>query len=643
MRCNDKIINNDIKLRAVFSIKQNFDAYLFHEGTNYKSYNYFGAHMESDAVIFRVWAPNAEEVFVTGSFNDWNTTKYKAYRVTEGGIWECGIKGVKEYDLYKFVIKTKKGELIFKADPFAFHSETRPYTASKIYDIKNFEWKDEKWIEKREKISLYESPVNIYELHLGSWRTFKNNEPFSYKKLALELIPYIKEMGYTHIEIMPISEYPYDKSWGYQVTGYFAPTSRYGTPEDFMYFVDMCHRENIGVFLDWVPAHFPKDECGLYRFDGEACFEYQDPRKGEHPDWGTMIFDYGKKEVISFLISSAVNWIENYHIDGLRVDAVASMLYLDYGKIEGNWVANKYGGNKNLEAIEFLRKLNKFVTENYKGVLMIAEESTAFPKITASVENGGLGFNFKWNMGWMNDSIRYMQTDPFFRKGIHNNMTFSLTYAFSENYILPLSHDEVVHGKCSLINKMPGEYNEKFSNLRAYIAYMFAHPGKKLLFMGSEFAQFIEWNESKELDWLLLDYDMHKKHMKFTKELNSLYRQTPALWELDTGWEGFDWISCDNADQNIISFLRKDKDGNELIAVCNFSSNTLKDYLIGVSKRGKYTEIFTTDDVSYGGKNNKNNEVFTKLKPMHGKKYSLSLTLPAFSTIYLYNDKSSKK
>ena len=623
--------------------KKNPAAYFFHEGTNYRAYDYLGCHKDGDATIFRVWAPHAREVYVTGSFNGWDPFMYEAKKITEQGIWECRISGLSEYDAYKFVLKSKNGKVIHKADPFACHAETRPGTASKIYDISGYEWNDGSWMESRTKNPLYHKPVNIYELHAGSWRTYQDGVPFSYRKLADELIPYIKEMGYTHIELMPISEYPYDKSWGYQVTGYFAPTSRYGTPKDFMYFIDACHQNNIGVFLDWVPAHFPKDECGLYFFDGEPCYEYADPKKGEHPDWGTMIFDYGRTEVRSFLISSACNWIENYHIDGLRVDAVASMLYLDYGKQNGEWIPNKYGGNGNLEAIDFLKLLNKTVTDNYPGAVMIAEESTAFPKVTAPVEYDGLGFNFKWNMGWMNDSTKYMQTDPFFRKGIHNNMTFSMTYAFSENYILPLSHDEVVHGKCSLINKMPGEYDVKFANLRAYIAYMFAHPGKKLTFMGQEFAQFIEWNEAQELDWMLLGYDAHKKHSHFTKELNNIYRKTPALWELDTGWEGFDWISCDNADQNVISFLRKDKAGNEIVIVCNFSSLTLEDYYIGANYRGKYTEIFTTDDIAFGGSGIKNDKAFSKAKPMHGKKYSLSLTLPPFSTIYLYKKAETKQ
>ena len=601
--------------------EENPAAYLFHEGTNYRAYDYLGCHRDGDTNIFRVWAPHADKVYVAGSFNNWEPRQYEAKKITGEGLWECRVSGLSEYDSYKFVLETHDGKLIYKADPYAVHAETRPGTASKIYDLNGYLWGDQKWMDNRKNTLLYHKPVNIYELHAGSWRMYPDGQPFSYRKLAEELIPYIKEMGYTHIELMPLGD----------------------GAEDFMYFVDACHQQNIGVLLDWVPAHFPKDECGLYRFDGEPCYEYKDPRKGEHPHWGTMVFDYGRTEVRSFLISSACNWIENYHIDGLRVDAVASMLYLDYGKQDGEWMPNVNGGKENLEAIEFLRLLNKFVSENYEGAVMIAEESTAFPKVTAPVPYDGLGFTFKWNMGWMNDTIRYMQSDPFFRKGIHDCITFSMTYAFSEHYVLPLSHDEVVHGKGSLINKMPGEYNEKFANLRAYIAYMFAHPGKKLTFMGQEFAQFAEWNEEKELDWMLLDYEMHRKYHAFSKSLNDFYRRTPALWEWDTGWEGFDWISCDNADQNIISFLRRDMAGNEVVVVCNFSSLTLENYLIGVPRRGKYTEIFTTDDTHFGGGGIRNGEVYAKLKPMHGKEYSLSLTLPPFSAIYLYKKATDPK
>ena len=621
--------------------QDNLALYLFHEGTNYQSQDYLGCHKSEGGHIFRTWAPNARAVYVTGDFCGWDAKAWPMAQADKAGVWEAEIPGLKEFDLYKFAIETPSGEIVLRADPYAAHAETRPGTASRIYDINGYAWGDGGWMAKRRSVNPVERPMNIYELHAGSWKKYPDGSPFSYTKLAEELIPYLKEMGYTHIELMPVGEYPFDGSWGYQVTGYFAPTSRYGTPKDLMAFVDACHQADIGVLLDWVPAHFPRDAHGLREFDGAPCYEYADKRKGEHPDWGTMIFDYGRPEVISFLISSACNWIRNYHFDGLRVDAVASMLYLDYGRQNGSWCPNIYGGNWNLEAIEFFKKFNTHLRETYPGAITIAEESTAFPKVTHPVDDGGLGFTFKWNMGWMNDTLDYMKTDPFFRKGVHNNLTFSLTYAFSENYILPLSHDEVVHMKGSLIGKMPGEYNQKFANLRAYMAYMFAHPGKKLCFMGGEFAQFAEWGEEKTLDWMLLDYEMHRKYQHFSKTLNLLYQKTPALWALDGGWEGFDWLSCDNADQNVISFLRRDTAGNELIAICNFSSLTLEDYSIGVPRRGKYAEILTTDDPAFGGDGAANGEVYAKLRPMHGREYSLSLTLPPFSCIYLYK-KASK-
>ena len=615
--------------------------YLFHEGTNYQSHDYMGCHKVDGGYVFRTWAPHAKAVYVTGSFCGWEERRWPMNRISDHGVWELVIPDLEEFDLYKFAIETPDGELVLRSDPYAVHSETRPGTASRIYDISGYQWNDRKWMEKRAAADIVNQPMNIYEMHAGSWKRYPDGSPFDYRKLAEELIPYLKEMGYTHVEMMPLSEYPFDGSWGYQVTGYFAPTSRYGTPKDLMAFVDACHQADIGVLMDWVPAHFPRDAHGLREFDGAPCYEYEDKRKGEHPDWGTMIFDYGRPEVVSFLISSACNWLANYHIDGLRVDAVASMLYLDYGRKDGNWMPNIYGGNWNLEAIDFLKKFNDHIRTYFPGAVTIAEESTAFPKVTHSTEDGGLGFHFKWNMGWMNDTLRYMKMDPFFRKGVHNNLTFSLTYAFSENYILPLPHDEVVHMKGSLISKMPGEYNNKFANLRAYIAYMFAHPGKKMIFMGGEFAQFAEWGEEKVLDWMLLDYEMHRKYHLFSKSLNDFYRKTSAMWELDGGWEGFDWLSCDNADQNVISFLRRDRAGNEIVVLCNFSSLTLEKYAIGIPRRGKYTEIFSTDDTRYGGNGVLNGEVYAKLQPMHGREYSLSLTLPPFSTIYLYK-KASK-
>ena len=617
--------------------------YLFHEGTNFTAYEYLGAHFIDDGVCaFRVWAPNATEVYVTGDFCDWEEKKHRAYRITEGGIFECIINGIKEFDAYKYVIITQGGQTLYKADPYAYHNETRPGTASKVYDISGYHWKDEKWMSKRSD-NIFDKPVNIYELHFGSWRKYKDGTPFSYEKMADEIIPYVKEMGFTHIELMPMSEYPYDKSWGYQVTGYYSPTSRYGTPKEFMSFIDKCHKAGIGVILDWVPAHFPKDAHGLFEFDGTCCYEYSDPKKREHPDWGTRIFDYEKNEVKCFLISNACYWFEKYHIDGIRVDAVASMLYLDYGKKHGEWTPNKYGGNGNLEAKEFLQKLNTRIFEAFGNVLMIAEESTAWPLITYPVDVGGLGFNYKWNMGWMNDSLLYMQQDPFFRKGVHDKLTFSMTYAFSENFILPLSHDEVVHGKRSLLSKMPGEYEDKFKNLRAYLGYMYAHPGKKLLFMGAEFGQFIEWNEEEELDWNLLDFDIHKKQKTFTKELCTFYLKNPAFWELDLSWEGFEWADVDDNINNVIAFIRRDKKGNLILAVSNFSSVLQKDYKIGVPYSGVYEEVFSSDRKEFGGQGIENGKVSAKKGDIHGREHFVSLTLPPFSTIYFYKKKPAER
>ncbi len=616
--------------------------YLFHQGSNYKCYEYFGCHKAEGGHVFRTWAPNARAVYITGEFCGWDPRRWPMEKISDGGIWEVTIPGLNQYDLYKIVVESPDGELLYHADPYASHNETRPGTASKVYDLPDYQWGDAAWMEERRKADIVNRPMNIYEMHAGSWKKGENGETLDYERLADELIPYIQEMGYTHIELMPLSEYPFDGSWGYQVTGYFAPTSRYGTPEMMMRFIDRCHQAGIGVLMDWVPAHFPRDAHGLRRFDGTPCYEYADPRKGEHPDWGTMIFDYGRGEVISFLISSAANWADRYHIDGLRVDAVASMLYLDYGKKDGNWMPNIYGGNWNLEAIELLKRFNNYLHSAFPGVVTIAEESTAFPKVTHPVDEDGLGFDFKWNMGWMNDTIRYMQTDPFFRKGVHNNLTFSLTYAFSENYILPLSHDEVVHGKASLIGKMPGEYEVKFANLRAYIAYMYAHPGKKLVFMGSEMAQFDEWSEEKTIGWDLLKFDMHRKFWEFSKALCRFYRETSPFWEEDGSWDGFDWLSCDNAEQNIISFLRRDHAGNELIVVCNFSSVTREKYRIGVPRRGRYDELFSTDNADFGGSGTLNGQVYTKQAPMHGRPCCVELTLPAFSTIFLYKKASPK-
>lgn len=607
--------------------------YLFHEGRNYKSYEYFGSFLDKDCCTFRVWAPNAKRVYVTGEFCNWEAKKYEAKKITEAGIYECEIKGVKKFDCYKYVFETADGRIIYKSDPYARHFETRPGTSSKVYNISEYEWSDKDWMKEREV--PYNKAMNIYELHLGSWKLKDDGSFYSYLELAEDLVNYVKKMNYTHIEILPIMEHPYDKSWGYQVTGYFAPTSRYGLPEEFMHFVDECHKNNIGVILDWVPGHFPKDESGLCEFDGGYVYEYSDSRKMEHKEWGTRVFDYSRNEVLSFLISNAVYWIEKYHIDGLRVDAVSSMLYLDYGRKKGEWIPNEDGGNYNLEAIKFFRDLNVYIKENFSGAMMIAEESSSWPKVTADVEYGGLGFNFKWNMGWMNDSLDYLSTDPFFRKGVHDKMTFSLTYAFSENYILPLSHDEVVHGKKSILDKADVEFENKFSNMRAFIAYMFAHPGKKLTFMGCDISQVIEWDESKELDWMLLDYPLHEKNHRFIKELNKAYLNNSTLWENDTSWSGFKWNTVDDSKNNVLAFTRKDKKGNELLLVSNFSSQYLKKYKIGVDKKQKYSILMNTDAKKYGGNGFVNRNLRSVKEKWNNFDYTLKLNIPPFSTMYL--------
>ena len=612
------------------------------------SYDLFGSFLKGDTALFRVWAPNAKAVSVVGDFNGWNNESNPMMALGDG-VWETKIKGLKNFDSYKYAVTRIDGSIVLKSDPYARHFETAPANASKLYKADGYRWNDGDWREAQKGKNIYESPVNIYEVHAGSWRRFSDGNTFDYVKLAEELAEYVKKMHYTHIELMPITEYPYEGSWGYQVTGYFAPTSRYGTPKDFKRFVDIMHQNGIGVILDWVPAHFPKDEHGLYRFDGTAVYEYADPRKGEHKEWGTVIFDYGKTQVKSFLISSAVFWLKEYHIDGLRVDAVASMLYLDYDRNDGEWIPNEYGGHEHLEAIEFFRDVNKAAFEANSSVLMIAEESTAWPMVTKPPHDGGLGFNYKWNMGWMNDMLRYMSLDPLFRKGNHDCLTFSFFYAFSENFILPISHDEVVHGKCSMINKMPGEYEQKFASLRTFYAYMMAHPGKKLLFMGQEFGQFIEWDYAKQLDWLLMDYDAHRNMLKFTEDLNKFYLDNSPLWQVDYSWEGFEWISNDDNSQSIIAFRRKNKAGDELIVVCNFVPVDRTDYRIGVPISGSYRRIFTTDDVKYGGSTEPRKSGYkAEKKPMHGYDYSVSLEIPALSVSFYTlpakrNKKSGKK
>ena len=611
--------------------------YLFKQGNNFEAYRFFGAHFDcrggDEGVVFRVWAPHAKAVSVVGDFNSWVPGSHPMAKLDEG-VWEAFIPGIREYDVYKFCLTTRQDELLFKADPYAFHAETRPSNASKVYRLEGYEWNDGEWEARQKKRDPLTAPMNIYELHAGSWRLKENGAPYNYSELADELIPYLLDMHYTHVELLPITEYPYDGSWGYQVTGYFAPTSRYGTPKDFMNFVDKCHQAGLGVIMDWVPAHFPKDGFGLYMFDGEPCYEDPNPRRGEHKEWGTMVFNYGMPEVESFLVSSALYWVEQFHVDGLRVDAVASMLYLDYNRRDGEWEPNRYGGKENLEAIAFLRKLNSTVLGRHPHKLMIAEESTAWPMVSKPAEDGGLGFNFKWNMGWMNDMLSYMSTDPLFRSGNHNKVTFSFFYAFSENFILPISHDEVVHGKCSLINKMPGDYEAKFANLRTFYGYMMAHPGKKLLFMGQEFGQFIEWNEAKALDWMLLDYDRHRQLRQYVKDLNRLYHDLPDFWQVDYSWEGFQWVVPDDNAQSVIAFLRRDAAGHTTLVVCNFNPVLREGYQMGVPVAGTYKELLSSDDEAYGGSGVHNKPLRSHKKPMHGFDQSISVTLPPLSTVY---------
>lgn len=613
--------------------------WLFHSGEYTHAYEFLGAHPDSTApgrVIFRTWAPTAQKVSVVGDFNDWDSSRNPARRISNNGVWECRIDGILPYDIYKFCIQTAAGEWIDKCDPYGFHFETRPANASKFLELEGYEWQDSQWIGQRGQRSILQQPLNIYEVHAGSWKRFPDGSPLDYQTLAQKLVDYCQSMHYTHVELMPMMEHPFDGSWGYQVTGYFAPTSRYGTPQGFMELVDRLHQAGIGVILDWVPAHFPRDAQGLSLFDGSPCYEYRDSRKGEHWRWGTKIFDYGRGEVRSFLISNALFWFDKYHIDGLRVDAVAAMLYLNYDREAGQWSPNRYGGNEHIEAVDFLRQLNCAVYREYPDVMMIAEESTAWPLVTRPVEDGGLGFLFKWNMGWMNDMLGYMKTDPFFRSGNQQALTFSFFYAFSENYVLPISHDEVVHGKRSMMEKMPGEYADRFANLRVFYGYMMAHPGKKLLFMGQEFGQFIEWNFEQELDWLLLEYEAHATLQQYVCELNAFYLAHPPLWEVDCSWEGFSWIANDDTSGSTIAFRRLDAAGNELIAVCRFIPTPAPDYRIGVPREGKYRVVFSSDDVRYGGTGEASSGTLVS-EPIacHGFDRSLRLRLGPLSVLYL--------
>ena len=614
-----------------------FPLYLFYQGKNSEAYKFFGVHSaennNSKCHCFRVWAPNAKNVSVVGDFNKWDRNANYMEKIADG-VWETFISGLSQFDSYKYCIETPKGKFLLKSDPYAHHFETRPGTASKIYEC-SYKWTDEKWISEKAKRIIYKSPVNIYEVHLGSWMHDDNDNPLSYVSFAEKIIPYMKKMSYTHIELMPLTEFPFDGSWGYQVTGYFAPTSRFGTPDDFKRMVDMFHNAGLGIIIDWVPAHFPKDACGLYEFDGTCCYEYTDERKSEHKSWGTRVFDYGKGEVCSFLISSANYWISEFHIDGIRVDAVASMLYLDYDRRDGEWCPNIYGGKENLEAIEFLKRLNEAVFLKNPDVLMIAEESTAWPMVTKPTEIGGLGFNFKWNMGWMNDMLQYMSLDPIYRAFNHDKLTFSFFYCFSENYVLPISHDEVVHGKCSMLEKMPGSYEQKCSSYRAFLAYMMAHPGKKLLFMGQEFAQTAEWNYQSQLDWNALKEDKHKKIHFYSEKLNKFYYENAPLWQNDDSWQGFSWISNDDYRQSVIAFRRFDDNGGELIVVCNFVPVERNDYKIGVPFEGEYKLVFNSDAVEFGGEGITSELMKSKSYPMHGFDDSISLDLAPLSVIYL--------
>lgn len=609
------------------------DKYLFHEGKNFRTYEFLGSFLDGNQCTFRVWAPHAQAVFVSGDFCGWEPTVHELTRMNNEGLFEGTVSNVRPYDSYKYVIKASDGRMLWKADPYARHAQTRPESASKVYEDQNYLWKDETWLKQR--TIPFQQPMNIYEVHLGSWKHGENGEFLSYRQLADTLIPYVKQMHYTHIELLPITEFPYDPSWGYQVTGYFAVTSRFGTPDDFKYLIDKAHQNGIGVILDWVPGHFTKDEYGLYEFDGECCYEYSDERKKEHISWGTRVFDYGRGEVCSFLFSSACYWIEQFHLDGLRVDAVSSMLFLDYDRPQHLAAKNIYGGNENLEVLDFFRTLNGYVQENYPGVMMIAEEATAYPKITAPIQDGGLGFHFKWNMGWMNDSLDYIEENPIYRQWSHNKLTFSMCYAFVENFILPISHDEVVHLKKSLLDKFPVGYDDKFSNYKTFLGYMFAHPGKKLTFMGTEIPQFIEWDESKELDWMLLDFPSHYNAHRFAQELNQYYRKTPALWQQDGGWEGFEWHVVDDASHNVFAFSRKAVDGQEVLVISNFSGENWEQYSIGFHDERSYKMALNSDAKKFGGQGIINRNLKTKQQQCGEFPYTLQLTVPAFSTMYL--------
>ncbi len=611
---------------------------LFHQGANHRSYHMLGAHLnmqgEERGCSFRVWAPKARWVSVVGNFNAWDIKTNPMHRWQEGDIWEVFIPQVAEGELYKFAIGTEDGEILYKSDPYAYFAEVRPATASIVYELEGYEWRDKSWQQKKKTGKLKDRPTLIYEVHLGSWKRHKNGSFLTYRELAEELVNYVSDMGYTHIELLPIMEHPFDGSWGYQICGYYAVTSRYGTPKDFMYFVDQCHRKGIGVILDWVPGHFPKDAHGLGKFDGSPLYEHSDLRRGEHPQWGTWIFDYDKREVHSFLISNVIFWLDYFHVDGFRVDAVASMLYLDYAR--EHWLPNQYGGRENLEAAQFLKRMNEAVISLYPNTLVIAEDSSSWPFVTAPTHVGGLGFTHKWNMGWMNDTLRYTSMDPIYRKWHHNLLTFSLTYAFSEHFVLPLSHDEVVHGKHSLLDKMPGDYNQKFAGLRVLFAYLIAHPGAKLTFMGGEFGQFIEWKYDSELDWLLLDYEMHQKTKEYVKELNHFYLSNTCLWQEDGGWNGFRWIVVDDMEQSVIAFLRQGRQEKDyLLLIINFTPVPRENYRIGVPEQKEYVEVFHSEDITYGGTGQRKiGPIPFETIPSHNFNQSLVLSIPPLSAVF---------
>ncbi len=622
--------------RSVMTKQQ--QAERFHAGTLTDGWRWFGAHPEErrgkKGWSFRVWAPHAKAVSVVGDFNQWNSKANKLSR--KGEIWEGFVEGLDEYTIYKYAVTGQDDEVRMKADPYGFHTETRPGTASKLYDIGGFRWSDGAFQKKKAERAVYSAPLNIYEVHLGSWKRRENGDFLDYKDLGKELAAYVKEMGYTAIELLPVTEHPLDDSWGYQCTGYFAPTSRFGKPKDFMWFVNHMHKNGIAVLLDWVPAHFCKDAQGLYEFDGTCCYEYSDHNKWEHASWGTRVFDYGRPEVKSFLFSSARFWLEEYHIDGLRVDAVASMLYLDYDRQGGAWTPNRYGGHENLEAIDFLRELNAVAFGVDPNVLMIAEESTAWPMVSRPADVGGLGFNLKWNMGWMNDMCHYLKMDPWFRQDHHKDITFSMMYAFSENFVLPISHDEVVHMKGSVVGKMPGDYENQLRCLKGFYAYLLGHPGKKLMFMGAELGQWHEWDSNGQLDWYLLEQKENQEIHRFFKDINAFYKKEPALWEIDFSWEGFEWLVPDDNHNNVVVFLRKDKNGRDLMCAVNFSPNTYENYRMGIPAHRKYVPVFNTDDAAYGGDGfGDTGAVMVEAIPSHGKEHSAAIRIPAFGAVFL--------